>query len=291
MAGGSSRHNHRKWASSVAHVALTPNSVRVLSWWHSWHSTWTFESTSSPPRDSGRTWSTSTPSAGEVTQAPVAPGRAPFLHSPAKPRSSVPAVRPSPAPCSSGADARATLVRPVVRLAASSVCGGLGAVDTAHVRPPGGGRRCVPAPGLEPGNSAECVRISPRGPVPRTSSRWVSGLACPRRLGASPDTVGTARAYSPFRRPRSRGGYSWAVRSPHVASRPLRPPPSNAGARGARATLVPRVGHSVRQGSPSGWVRGNPALSVRSVGTDEFLGASPLLRCTWCGLVALRFRE
>jgi hypothetical protein len=42
----------------------------------------------------------------------------------------------------------------------------------------------------------------------------------PRRLGAGPDTVGTARAYNPFRRPWSSGGYSWAVRSPRVASRP-----------------------------------------------------------------------
>ncbi|MFH8680915.1 DUF3761 domain-containing protein [Streptomyces lydicus] len=35
------------------------------------------------------------PVRGEVAQAPVAPGRAPFLHSPAEPRSSVTAVRPS----------------------------------------------------------------------------------------------------------------------------------------------------------------------------------------------------
>ncbi len=72
---------------------------------------------------------------GEVAHAPVAPGRAPFLHSPAKPRGSVPAARPSSPPRTSGTDTRPSLVRPVVRVAASAVRRGLGAVDTAHVRP------------------------------------------------------------------------------------------------------------------------------------------------------------
>lgn len=116
------------------------------------------------------------PVCGEVAQAPVAPGRPSFLHSPTKPSGTVPTIRPSSSPCPPRADVRTTLVRGVVVLAAAPMGRGLGAVDTAHVRPPGGVRHFVPAPGLEPGISADCVRISPRGAGTAHLCRWVSGL-------------------------------------------------------------------------------------------------------------------
>lgn len=171
------------------------------------------------------------PVRGEVAQAPVAPGRAPFLHSPAEPGSSVPAVRPSPSPCPPGADVRAALVRGVMGVATAPMGRGLGAVDAAHVCPPGGVRRpgrrpsacsrwnrpkittakdviirsrfrlvCVPAPGLEPGNSAADIPSRGRYRAPLdvgSAGRWFLAGAGP--VG---NRVGTARAYNPFRHPR-----------------------------------------------------------------------------------------
>lgn len=152
---------------------------------------------------------------GEVTQAPVAPGRAPFLHASAKPRGSVPAVRPSQAPCSSGTGARPSLVRPVTGVAASAVRGGprcsrynacaspwwaswscsvsdlIGNMPGPVGPVPMGIRSLVvvcPPPDSDRATLRGSFRVPPRGPVPRTASRWVSGLG--RHPGAHRGTSG-----------------------------------------------------------------------------------------------------
>lgn len=183
---------------------------------------------------------------GEVGEAPVTPRGAPFLNPPPEPRSSIPTCRTTPTPCTAGTDTRPTLIRPVMRLTAAPVRSGLRAVDTAHVRPPGRrpGACCrVPAPGLEPGNSAADI---PSGPVPRTSHRWVSGQGCcPRRRNRSGQRGGPH-------------GFT-AVQSPErAATRPQRPPVR---VRGARATRR-ESGYSDRRIPRLRWVRGNPALKV-----------------------------
>ncbi len=210
------------------------------------------------------------PIRGKVAQAPVTPRGAPFLHSPAEPRSSVPAGCPSPAPCASGTDTRSSLVRGVVRLAAAPMGRGFGAVDTAHVRPLGGSLWCA-RPETRTRELCGVRTDLPEGAG--TAHLWPLGQrACtssPARAGL--DTVGTARADNPFRRPRSRGGYSWAVRSPLALPHDPSGHPSNGGAwctgnAERERALRPPV-------SPSGWVRGIPALFLGVVGTSEFLPA------------------
>lgn len=181
------------------------------------------------------------PVRGEVAQAPVAPSLAPFLHSPAEPSRSVPAVRPSSSPCPPRADVRTTLVRPVVSVAAPAVRGGLGAVDTAHVRPPvvvldgwatgwatcrspwaaccwaSGRSSSCPPPDLNRGT----LRIaygSPRGgryraPLPLGQRAWSSSWRSWTSRGRRGDRTNLQPCSAP-----ARGGYWWAVRSPRVAS-------------------------------------------------------------------------
>lgn len=77
-----------------------------------------------------------------------------------------------------------------------------------------GARRCVPTPGLEPGNSAADIPES--GLVPRTSTVGSVGLALPSPARPVRAWWGDHTGLQPVSATRGRAGYSWAVQSPRA---------------------------------------------------------------------------
>jgi hypothetical protein len=98
-----------------------------------------------------------------------------------------------------------------------------------------GARRYVPAPGVEPGNSAADIPDEPgryRAPLPLGQRAWCR----PRRLGPVRTPWGDHTSLQPRSAPPVKGRLLvGGVVSPRSASRPLRPPSR---VRGARAELV-----------------------------------------------------
>ncbi len=187
------------------------------------------------------------PVCGEVAQAPVAPGRAPFLHSPAEPRSSVPTGRPSPTPCSSGR----TFGRPSY------------APWCVLQRPRWARARCsrysacappwwvvvVCPPRDSNSGTLRSAYGSPRGGRFRAPLAVGSvGVRCPRRLVPVRTRWGDHTSLQPRSAPPVKG---WLLMGGAVPARCLTTPAATraTGVRGARATLRER-GYSVRRCLP-----------------------------------------
>ncbi len=230
---------------------------------------------------------------GEVVQAPVTPGVTALLYPCAEPRRRIMASRPAPTACTSGTNRGKRLVLCVVNVAASAASCRVGALNAwGHGSPPG--RRCrgVPAPGLEPGNSAGCFRVSPRGPVPRTSSRWVSGHGRPsRRTG--PDVVGGRTGFQPRSAHSRTSGLLMGGTAPARCLTTPAATPSNAGCVVHEQRLSPRADTQTAVCPPVGRVRGNPAPGklVREGGTrPERPARSPLLLSVGSGPCSVSLR-